>query len=121
METTTILNRRADSYYQSTYTLVSPMEWIELRFRVHSHEGRYRSVDLWVANTKDECAPVHFHLDPADARYWGFEKDHFLLYPQQNGIEGSPNNNFCIDFCRFLWGHLQKKSHWTPKTGEKQP
>ena len=120
METTTAPKRRTDSYYQSTYTLVSPMEWIELHFRVHSVEGRFRSVDLWVVNTRDECAPVHFHLDPADARYWGFEKDYFLVYPEQNGIEGSPNNNYCIDFCRFLWGHLQQY-HWTPKTGEKQP
>ena len=114
-------NRRTDSYYHSSHVLLSPMKWIELHFRVHSVEGRFCTVDLWVVNTKDECAPVQFNLDPADARHWGFEKHHFFLYPKQNGLESSPNNNFCIEFCRFLWGHLQGQYHWTPKREGKQP
>lgn len=119
METQESMNRRADSFYRSTHTLLSPMEWMRLEFRPHA-DGEM-TVDLWITNTKDEVQPVTIHIPRDDAKWWGFEKEYLILYPDQNGIEGSPNNNYCIEFCRWLWGYLQSRCNWCVKTGKVNP
>lgn len=108
METEEPVKTRSRSFYLSVHTLESPVGWMRLEFRPHD-----RGVDLWITNTVDETQPVTLHLPADTSKYWGFEKPELVLLPDQNGIEGSPNNGFSREFCRWLWSFLQVKCRWT--------